>query len=37
MSKLPLLSWREVVRALGKVGFKIGRQNFSVGLGRLAL
>jgi uncharacterized lipoprotein len=31
------LSWREVVRALGKVGFKIGRQNFSAGLGSLAL
>jgi uncharacterized lipoprotein len=31
------LSWREVVRALGKVGFKFGRQNFSAGLGSLAL
>ena len=29
MSKLPLLSWREVVKALGKVGFKIDRQKGS--------
>ncbi len=29
MSKLPLLSWREVVKALGKAGFKIGRQKGS--------
>ncbi len=31
MSKLLLLSWREVVRALGKVGFKIGRQTSQLG------
>jgi predicted RNA binding protein YcfA (HicA-like mRNA interferase family) len=37
LSKLLLLSWREVVRAFGKVGFKIGRQNFSAGLGSLTL
>ena len=30
-------SWREVVRAFGKVGFKISRQNFSAGFGSLAL
>ena len=29
MSKLPLLSWREVVKALGKVDFKIDRQKGS--------
>ncbi len=29
MSKLPLLSWREVIKALGKVGFKIDRQKGS--------
>jgi len=29
LSKLPLLSWREVVKALGKVGFKIDRQKGS--------
>ncbi len=29
MSKLPLLSWREVVKALGKVGFKVDRQKGS--------
>ena len=29
MSKLPLLAWREVVKALGKVGFKIVRQKGS--------
>ena len=31
------LSWREVVRALGKVSFKISRQNLSAGLGSLTL
>jgi cbb3-type cytochrome oxidase cytochrome c subunit len=30
----PLVAY---VRALGKVGFKIGRQNFSAGLGSLTL
>ena len=29
MSKLPLLSWREVVKALTKVGFQIARQKGS--------
>ena len=29
MSKLPLLSWREVVKALGKAGFKMIRQKGS--------
>ena len=29
MSKLPLLSWREVVRALAKVGFTVARQKGS--------
>jgi predicted RNA binding protein YcfA (HicA-like mRNA interferase family) len=29
LSKLPLLSWREVVKALGKAGFKIDRQKGS--------
>ncbi|MGB9023732.1 MAG: type II toxin-antitoxin system HicA family toxin [Candidatus Bathyarchaeia archaeon] len=29
MSKLPLLSWREVVKVLGKVDFKIDRQKGS--------
>ena len=29
MSKLPLLSWREVVKALGKVGFAVARQRGS--------
>ena len=29
MSKLPLLSWREIVKALGKAGFKIVRQKGS--------
>ena len=29
MSKLPLLSWREVVKALGKVGFAVARQKGS--------
>ncbi len=29
MSKLPLLSWREVVKALGKVGFQVERQRGS--------
>jgi len=28
-SKLPLLSWREVVKALSKVGFKVARQKGS--------
>ena len=26
MSKLPLLSWREVVKALTKAGFQVARQ-----------
>ena len=29
MSRLPLLSWREVVKALGKVGFAVARQRGS--------
>jgi predicted RNA binding protein YcfA (HicA-like mRNA interferase family) len=29
LSKLPLLSWREVVKALSKVGFKTDRQKGS--------
>jgi predicted RNA binding protein YcfA (HicA-like mRNA interferase family) len=29
LSKLPLLSWREVVKALGKVGFAVARQRGS--------
>jgi predicted RNA binding protein YcfA (HicA-like mRNA interferase family) len=29
LSKLPLLSWREVVKALAKVGFQIARQKGS--------
>jgi len=29
LSKLPLLSWREVVKALGKVGFQVERQRGS--------
>jgi len=29
LSKLPLLSWREVVKALTKVGFQIARQKGS--------
>ena len=29
MSKLPLLSWREVVKALGKLGFAVARQKGS--------
>lgn len=29
MSKLPLLSWREVVKALTKVGFQVARQRGS--------
>ena len=29
MSKLPLLSWREVVKALGKIGFVVARQRGS--------
>lgn len=29
MSKLPLLSWREVVKALSKVGFQVARQKGS--------
>ncbi len=29
MSKLPLLSWRDVVKALGKVGFNVVRQRGS--------
>ena len=29
MSKLPLLSWREVVKALTKAGFKVARQKGS--------
>ena len=29
MSKLPLLSWREVVKVLGKVGFAVARQRGS--------
>lgn len=29
MSKLPLLSWREVTKALVKMGFKVARQKGS--------
>ena len=29
MSKLPLLSWRKVVKALAKVGFAVDRQKGS--------
>ena len=29
MSKLPLLSWRDVVKALAKVGFTVARQRGS--------
>jgi predicted RNA binding protein YcfA (HicA-like mRNA interferase family) len=29
LSKLPLLSWREVIKALGKVGFTVARQRGS--------
>jgi len=29
LSKLPLLSWREVVKALSKIGFTIARQKGS--------
>ena len=29
MSKLPLLSWREIVKALTKVGFTVARQKGS--------
>lgn len=29
MSKLPLLSWREVVKALAKAGFQVERQRGS--------
>ena len=29
MSKLPLLSWREVVKALTKIGFTVARQKGS--------
>ncbi|MGD0071007.1 MAG: type II toxin-antitoxin system HicA family toxin [Candidatus Bathyarchaeia archaeon] len=29
MSKLPLLSWREVVKALTKAGFQVARQRGS--------
>ena len=29
MSKLPLLSWREVVKALTKAGFEVARQRGS--------
>jgi predicted RNA binding protein YcfA (HicA-like mRNA interferase family) len=29
LSKLPLLSWREVVKALSKAGFQIARQKGS--------
>ena len=29
MSKLPLLSWREVVKALAKAGFQVVRQKGS--------
>ena len=29
MSKLPLLSWREVVKALTKAGFQVARQKGS--------
>ncbi len=29
MSKLPVLSWREVVKALAKVGFQVARQKGS--------
>lgn len=29
MSKLPLLSWREIVKALTKAGFRVARQKGS--------
>ena len=29
MSKLPLLSWREIVKALAKAGFQVARQKGS--------
>jgi predicted RNA binding protein YcfA (HicA-like mRNA interferase family) len=29
LSKLPLLSWREVVKALARAGFKVARQKGS--------
>ena len=29
MSKLPLLSWREVIKALNKIGFVVARQKGS--------
>ena len=29
MSKLPLLSWRDVTKALAKAGFKVARQKGS--------
>ena len=29
MSKLPLLSWREIAKALAKVGFTVARQKGS--------
>jgi len=29
LSKVPLLSWPEVVKALGKIGFAIARQKGS--------
>ncbi len=29
MSKLPLLSWREIVKALAKIGFTVARQKGS--------
>ena len=29
MSKLPLLSWREVVKALARAGFRVARQKGS--------
>ncbi len=29
MSKLPLLSWRDIVKALGKAGFQVERQRGS--------
>ena len=29
MSKLPLLSWREVIKALSKAGFTVARQKGS--------
>jgi predicted RNA binding protein YcfA (HicA-like mRNA interferase family) len=29
LSKLPLLSWREVIKALGKIGFTVARERGS--------